>query len=118
MEKIHKEDVSMSLSEDLRKIFLVGIGAMAITGEKALEIVDILAAKGDLTMEQGKVLNQELRCAIKKTLQKSEGACVVEENDAPQEGLSLSQILDRIDSLTIEELVALEDKLAGRKCEQ
>lgn len=108
----------MSLNEDLRKIFLIGIGAMAITGEKALEFVDTLAAKGDLTMEQGKVLNQELRCAIKKTLQKSEEACVVEENDASQKELSLSQILDRIDSMTLEELGIMEDKLAGRKYEQ
>lgn len=100
----------MNLSEDLRKLLLVGIGAMAITGERAIEIVDTLAAKGELTVEQGKALNQELRCTVKKTLQGGD--------DADAEGLNLSQILDRVDSLTPEELATLEDKLAGRKGER
>lgn len=44
----------MNLREELKKVLLVGIGVVAITGEKVKEIVDTLADKGELTMEQVK----------------------------------------------------------------
>jgi polyhydroxyalkanoate synthesis regulator phasin len=49
------------LSEEARKIFLAGLGAVAVTAEKSKQLVDELVKKGELTMEQGKVLNEELR---------------------------------------------------------
>lgn len=56
----------MNLSEDIKKIFLVGVGALATTGEKSKEIIDELVKKGELTVEQGKVLNEELKHETKK----------------------------------------------------
>ena len=52
------------LSDSLRKIVLVGIGAMATTTEKCTEIIDELVKKGEVTVEQGKVLNEELKRSI------------------------------------------------------
>lgn len=49
-----------NFGEGLKDIFLAGVGAMAITGEKSKEIVDKLIAKGELSVEQGKEINQEL----------------------------------------------------------
>lgn len=49
------------LGDGLRTVFLAGIGALATTAEKGQEIVDGLVKKGELTVEQGKALNTELK---------------------------------------------------------
>ena len=46
--------------EGLRKIVLAGIGAVATGAEMGTQIVDELVKKGELTVEQGKALNEEL----------------------------------------------------------
>ncbi|MDO4538983.1 MAG: hypothetical protein Q4B54_12535, partial [Coriobacteriales bacterium] len=46
--------------EGVRKIFLVGVGAVATGAEKSKQIVEDLVKKGELTVEQGKSLNEEL----------------------------------------------------------
>ncbi len=58
------------IANGLKDIFLAGIGAMAITGEKASEMVDKLIARGELTVEQGKEINQELQHKAEGTLDK------------------------------------------------
>lgn len=45
----------------LHKVFLAGVGALATTVEKSQEIVDNLVKKGEITVEQGKALNAELK---------------------------------------------------------
>ena len=50
-----------NLSDGFKDIFLAGIGAMAITGEKTKELVDQLISKGELTVDQGKQINTELK---------------------------------------------------------
>ncbi|MGN0302080.1 MAG: hypothetical protein ACI4BI_04300 [Anaerotardibacter sp.] len=49
-----------NLTNGLTDIFLAGVGALAITGEKAKNVVDTLIEKGELTVEQGKEINTEL----------------------------------------------------------
>ncbi|RSX55172.1 cytosolic protein [Bifidobacterium dolichotidis] len=48
------------LGEGLRKVFLAGVGALATTAEKGSEIINDLVKKGELTVSQGKELNEEL----------------------------------------------------------
>ncbi|KFI60009.1 phasin family protein [Bifidobacterium gallicum] len=48
------------LGEGLRKVFLAGVGALATTAEKGSEIINDLVKKGELTVNQGKALNEEL----------------------------------------------------------
>ena len=50
-----------NLSDDLKKVFLFGVGAIAKTSEKSKELIDELIEKGALTVEQGKNLNEELK---------------------------------------------------------
>ena len=50
-----------NFSDGFKDIFLAGIGAMAITGEKTKELVDQLISKGELTVDQGKEINSELK---------------------------------------------------------
>ena len=47
----------MELGENIRKLLLAGIGTAAVTVDKSKEILDDLVKKGELTVEQGKVLN-------------------------------------------------------------
>lgn len=56
------------LGDNIKKILLAGIGAAAMTAEKSKEILDEMVEKGELTVEQGKVLNEELKHNIKKTM--------------------------------------------------
>lgn len=49
------------LNEGLRDIFLAGVGALATGAEKSKELVDALVEKGELTVDQGKKMNQELK---------------------------------------------------------
>ena len=56
----------------MKKILLAGIGAAATTAEKSKEILDDLVKKGELTVEQGKVLNEELKHNVKQTFKKEE----------------------------------------------
>ena len=50
-----------NISDGLKDIFLAGVGAVALTGEKAKELIDSLIAKGELTVEQGKQINEDLK---------------------------------------------------------
>ncbi|WP_080799230.1 phasin family protein [Arabiibacter massiliensis] len=50
-----------NLSDGFKDIFLAGIGAMAITGEKTKELVDQFISRGELTVDQGKQINTELK---------------------------------------------------------
>ncbi len=59
-----------TFGDGLKDIFLAGVGALAITGEKAKEIVDTLIEKGEISVEQGKQINTELQHKADKTIGK------------------------------------------------
>ena len=86
---------------NLEKIILAGIGALAKTGEKSKEMLDELVKKGELTVAQGKTLNEELKHTIKTKL-------------SPETGVesSVSDILQNFDKLSAAEIAALKAKLA------
>jgi polyhydroxyalkanoate synthesis regulator phasin len=58
------------IGEDLRKLLLAGLGAAATTAEKSREMVDELVRKGEITLEQGKVLNEELKRNVEGQVKK------------------------------------------------
>lgn len=49
-----------NIGEGLRDVLLAGIGVVAITGEKAKEMMDNLTAKGAITVDQGKEIVDQL----------------------------------------------------------
>ena len=57
-----------TISEDIKKIMLAGIGAVATTAEKSMDVIDALVKKGELTVEQGKILNEELKHDLREKL--------------------------------------------------
>ena len=50
-----------NLGDGFKDIFLAGVGAMAITGEKAQDLIGQLIEKGEITVDQGKQINSELK---------------------------------------------------------
>ena len=71
--------------DGLRKVFLAGIGALATTVEKSQEIVDDLVKKGELTVEQGKALNAELKHKVAEVKESSEVKAAEETKEAEPE---------------------------------
>ena len=55
----------------LNKAFLATVGAVAITAEKSQQVVEDLVKKGELTVQQGKSLNQELSRKAKEAAQET-----------------------------------------------
>lgn len=55
----------------LNKAFLATVGAVAITAEKSQQAVENLVKKGELTVQQGKSLNQELSRKAKEAAQET-----------------------------------------------
>ena len=94
-----------SFGENIKKLLLAGVGAVAVTAEKSKELLDEMVEKGELTVEQGKVLNEELKHNIKQKVQDVTG-----KKDAE---LSDEDISDLIDRMTPEQIRALKEKLAG-----
>ena len=78
------------LSDNLKKIFLAGIGAVAVTAEKSKDLLDEMVEKGELTVEQGKVLNEELKHNVKKTVKEKvnalKPACLLYTSPSPRDG--------------------------------
>mgnify|MGYP002564697619 CR=1 FL=1 len=94
-----------NLGESLKKVMLAGVGALATTAEKSKEILDDLVKKGELTVEQGKVLNEELKHNVKKAVK--ENVTVKVKPSSPEE---LEELLDK---MTPEQIDQLKEKLAG-----
>ena len=75
-----------------------------MTAEKSKEVLDEMVKRGELTVEQGKVLNQELKHNIKDTVKKNVNVSV--KLQSPEE---LEELLDK---MTPEQIQALKSKLA------
>lgn len=89
--------------ENVKKILLAGIGAVAATTEKSKEILDEMVKKGELTVEQGKVLNEELKHNIKKTVKERVNVSVKVSD--PEE---LDELLDK---MTPEQIALLKERI-------
>ena len=57
-----------TISEDIKKIMLAGNGAVATIAERSKDVSDALVKKGELTVEQGKSLNEELKHDLREKL--------------------------------------------------
>lgn len=97
---------TLKLGDGLKNILLAGVGAVAVTAEKSKEIVDQLVEKGELTVEQGKVMNEELKRNFKEKV-KDNVTVVVKEDE-----VKVDKIVESMDKMSSEELQAIKDKLA------
>ena len=94
----------MELGDGLKKLLLAGVGTVAVTAEKSKEILDELVKKGELTVEQGKVLNQELKHNIKETIK-------TKTTPAPAPEAPKEDIKDTLAKLSPEQLAELKEQI-------
>jgi len=103
--------MAFDLGEELKKLVLVGIGAVAVTAEKSKEIIDELVKKGEITVSEGKVMNEELTRKMKEKVSK-----VVNEhitvNVVKNEATTAQDIVSNLEKMTNEDLDAIKAKLA------
>lgn len=64
------------LNEGARKVFLAGVGAVAMGAEKTQEVIDDMVKKGELTVAQGKAINEELRHKVDEVASDSSDAAL------------------------------------------
>ena len=95
---------NINLTDGLKKILLAGVGAVALTAEKAGEILEEMVEKGEITVEQGKALNQELKRTVKENAGKKDNG----EKD-------LSKV---VEGLSSEELSKLKELIAAAESKE
>ncbi len=86
-----------NFGEGMRTIFLAGVGAIAMGAERSQQIIDDLVKKGELTVEQGKELNEELTRKATKAKNNTQDAF----------------LRTRLENMTPEERTAYADKVAA-----
>jgi polyhydroxyalkanoate synthesis regulator phasin len=89
----------MNFSDEMKKVFLVGIGVVATTAEKTKEIIESLIEKGEITVEQGKIINEELKRNL------------VESKNKHSPNKNIEDLLDKLNTLNKEEILVLKEKL-------
>ena len=89
------------VTEGLKKLFLASVGAVAMGAEKSQEVVDELVKKGELTVEQGKTLNQELTRKAREVI----------------DGTADKALRSRLEAMTPEERAAYAAKVAEMSAE-
>ncbi|WP_186855140.1 phasin family protein [Acetobacterium paludosum] len=96
-----------NIGEDLRRIFLFGVGAVATTAEKSKELIDELVVKGELTVEQGKVLNEELKHNIKETIKDNVTVNVIHPETPP----TVDTVVENLNKMTPEEIQKIKETI-------
>ncbi|MSU02472.1 hypothetical protein FYJ83_13500 [Tissierella sp. DSM 105185] len=87
------------MEDMIRRIFLAGIGTLALTYEKSNEMIQNLVEKGKITVEQGKELNEEL----KRVINNKENS-----KDSKED---LKEILKDLNLATKEDITNLESRI-------
>ena len=91
----------------MKKVFLAGVGAVAVTADKSEEIFNDLVEKGASTVEHGKAMNQELKHNVKERAEERKAR-------AREAGTSDNPLRDLnaiLAGMTAEQLDALKGKI-------
>lgn len=91
----------------MKKVFLAGVGAVAVTADKSEEIFNDLVEKGASTVEHGKAMNQELKHDAKERAEARKAK-------AREAGMSDNPVRDLnaiLAGMTAEQLDALKGRI-------
>lgn len=112
------------ITSGLRKLLLAGIGAAAIAKEKGGEVLEALSKRGEVTVEQGKVLNEELKRNLKETVRENvetarENVETVKESVKDNVRVHViypeDDLMNAVDGMDEEQLAALKERIAARE---
>ena len=85
--------------DGLKKVFLAGVGAIAISAEKGSELISELVKKGELTVEQGKDLNKDLQRGFKESMDKK--------------GINIDELGQKFTKMSTDELAKIKEQIAN-----
>ena len=91
----------MDLTNGIKKAFLASVAA--VTVEKSKEVLDKMAERGEAAVEQGKVLNQELKHNAKKKVKEHVSVEVTKKYD---------DAFECVDEMSAEDLELLKERIA------
>jgi polyhydroxyalkanoate synthesis regulator phasin len=96
----------------LKNMILAGIGTFAYTYEKSMDMIDELVKKGELTVNQGKDLNEEL----KRKMNKQKECCDTDKECCDTDKAftleSLKEVLASMNLTTKDDLKELKDRIS------
>ncbi|WP_077369357.1 phasin family protein [Anaerosalibacter sp. Marseille-P3206] len=92
------------MDANLKNIILAGIGSIAYTYEKANEMVDTLVKKGEITVNQGKELNEELKKVIDTKKQEQQENTTIDQE-------TLKNIITQLNLPTKEDINSLNARI-------
>ncbi|MCI1945924.1 phasin family protein [Clostridium luticellarii] len=95
---------------ELKNLFLAGIGSAAYTYEKAVKLIEEMVQKGKITVDEGKQLSEELK---KTVLAKKEDLKPMNKADLLSILASMNLASKEDISSINERLTALENKISG-----
>ncbi|MBP3878753.1 MAG: hypothetical protein J6D46_00360 [Lachnospiraceae bacterium] len=78
------------LTDGIKTLLLAGLGAAALTADKSRELLEDLVQRGELTVEQGKALNQELKHRMASAGEKAAKKAVPETRKVDNDELSFT----------------------------
>lgn len=87
--------------DELKNILLAGIGTAAYSYEKACEIVNTMVKKGQLSVDQGKELSEELKKTLNDTSEKTK----------PLTKEDMTDILKQMNFATKDEIADIKERL-------
>lgn len=87
--------------DELKNILLAGIGTAAYSYEKACEIVNTMVKKGQLSVDQGKELSEELKKTLNDTSEKTK----------PLTKEDMTDVLKQMNFATKDEIADIKDRL-------
>lgn len=105
------------ITSGLRKLILAGIGAAAIAKEKGGEVLEALSKRGEVTVEQGKVLNEELKRNLKENVRENVETVKqsVKDNVRVHVIYPEDDLMNVVDGMDEEQLAALKEHIAARE---
>lgn len=105
------------ITSGLRKLILAGIGAAAIAKEKGGEVLELLSKRGEVTVEQGKVLNEELKRNLKENVRENVETVKqsVKDNVHVHVIYPEDDLMNAVDGMDEEQLAALKERIAARE---
>lgn len=105
------------ITSGLRKLILAGIGAAAIAKEKGGEVLEALSKRGEVTVEQGRVLNEELKRNLKENVRENVETVKqsVKDNVRVHVIYPEDDLMNAVDGMDEEQLAALKERIAARE---
>lgn len=96
------------MKEELKKLLLAGVGSVAYSYEKASELIDEFIKKGQLTVDQGKELREEIKKAVKENMKETNK----EEKEKPITKEEMIKLLKEMNFATKNEIEDIKNRIS------